>query len=84
LLPARDGGVVLACEVLINTTAVSAMVRDAKTQGIPSAIDTGRREGMISMDNAILELWKEKRITDETAAANIINRALRQQIPGGR
>jgi twitching motility protein PilT len=84
LLPARDGGVVLACEVLINTTAVSAMVRDAKTQGIPSAIDTGRREGMISMDNSILELWKESEITDETALANIINRSIRQQIPTGR
>lgn len=84
LLPARDGGVVLACEVLINTTAVSAMVRDAKTQGIPSAIDTSRREGMISMDNAILELWQEKKITDETALANITNRSVRQQIPGGR
>ena len=84
LLPARDGGVVLACEVLINTTAVSAMVRDAKTQGIPSAIDTSRREGMISMDNAVLELWQEKKITDETAVANITNRVIRQQIPGGR
>jgi twitching motility protein PilT len=84
LLPGRDGGLVLACEVLINTTAVSAMIRDAKTQGIPSAIDTGRREGMISMDNAILDLWKEKRITDDIALANIVNRAIRQQIPGGQ
>ncbi|MDF3058095.1 MAG: hypothetical protein K0R17_2310 [Rariglobus sp.] len=84
LLPGRAGGLVLACEVLINTTAVSAMIRDAKTQGIPSAIDTGRREGMISMDNAILELWKEKQITDDTALANIVNRAIRQQIPGGQ
>ena len=84
LLPARDGGVVLACEILINTTAVSAMVRDSKTQGIPSAIDTGRREGMISMDSAIVELWQEKKITDETAAANITNRVVRQQIPGNR
>jgi twitching motility protein PilT len=84
LLPGSNGGVVLACEVLINTTAVSAMVRDAKTQGIPSAIETGRREGMISMDNAILELWKEQKITAETALANIVNRAVRQEIPGGR
>lgn len=84
LLPARNGGVVLACEILINTTAVSAMVRDAKTQGIPSAIDTGRREGMISMDNSVLELWKEKKITNETALANIANRAVRQEIPVAR
>ena len=60
------------------------MVRDSKTQGIPSAIDTGRREGMISMDNAILELWQEKKISDEVAAGNIINRLIRQQIPGAR
>lgn len=84
LLPGREGGLVLACEILVNTTAVSAMIRDAKTQGIPSAIDTGRREGMISMDNAVLELWQEKKISDETAAANIINRVIRQQIPGAR
>ncbi|CAM3056071.1 type IV pilus twitching motility protein PilT [Rariglobus hedericola] len=84
LLPARDGGVALACEVLVNTTAISAMVRDSKTQGIPSAIDTGRREGMISMDNAVLELWQEKKITDEVAANNILNRVIRQQIPGAR
>ena len=84
LLPAVDGGVVLACEVLVNTLAVSSMVRDGKTQGIPSALDTGRREGMISMDNAILELWQEKKISDETAAANILNRSIRQAIPGAR
>jgi len=84
LLPGRDGGLVLACEILISTTAVSAMIRDSKTQGIPSAIDTGRREGMISMDNAVLELWQEKKISDEVAAANILNRVIRQQIPGAR
>ncbi|MBW8782188.1 MAG: PilT/PilU family type 4a pilus ATPase [Verrucomicrobia bacterium] len=84
LLPAKAGGVVLACELLVNTLAVSAMVRDGKTQGIPSALDTGRREGMISMDNAIFELWEEKKISDETAAANILNRVIRQRIPGVR
>ena len=79
-----EGGLVLACEILINSTAVSAMIRDSKTQGIPSAIDTSRRDGMISMDNAVLELWQEKKISDEVAAANILNRVIRQQIPGAR
>jgi twitching motility protein PilT len=84
LLPGREGGLVLACEVLIASTAVSAMIRDSKTQGIPSAIDTSRRDGMISMDNAVFELWQEKKISDEVAAANILNRVIRQQIPGAR
>ena len=84
LLPGADGGVVLACELLVNTLAVSSMVRDGKTQGIPNALDTGKREGMISMDNAILALWQEQKITNETAAANITNRLIRQNIPGAR
>jgi twitching motility protein PilT len=84
LLPGRDHGLQLACEILINNTAVSAMVRDAKTQGIPSVIETNRREGMIAMDNAVLALWQEKKISDQTAADNILNRLVRQQIPGAR
>lgn len=84
LLPGRDEGLVLACEILINNTAVSAMVRDAKTQGIPSVIETNRREGMIAMDNAVLALWQEKKISDQTASDNILNRLVRQQIPGAR
>ena len=84
LLPGRASGLVLACEILINNTAVSAMVRDAKTQGIPSVIETNRREGMIAMDNAVLALWQEKKISDQTAADNILNRLVRQQIPGAR
>jgi len=84
LLPAANGGVVLACELLVNTLAVSAMIRDGKTQNVPNALDTGKREGMISMDNAILALWQEKKITDATAVANITNRVIRQNIPGGR
>ena len=82
LLPAKAGGVALAAEILVNTLAVSSMVRDGKTQGIPSALDTGKREGMISMDNSILELWREGKITNEVARANILNKAVRQSVPG--
>jgi twitching motility protein PilT len=82
LLPARQGGVVLAAEILVNTLAVSSMIRDGKTQGIPSALDTGKREGMISMDNAILELCREGKITPEVARANILNKAVRAAVPG--
>jgi twitching motility protein PilT len=82
LLPAKAGGVALACEILVNTLAVSSMVRDGKTQGIPSALDTGKREGMISMDNSILNLWKEGAVTNEVARTNILNKAVRQAVPG--
>ena len=81
LLPAKNGGVALAAEILVNTLAVSSMVRDGKTQGIPSALDTGKREGMISMDNSILDLWKEGKITNEVARVNILNKAVRAAVP---
>lgn len=82
LLPGKNGDVVLAAEILVNTLAVSSMVRDGKTQGIPSALDTGKREGMISMDNSILELWREGKITNEVARTNILNKAVRAAVPG--
>lgn len=82
LLPGKSGGVVLAAEILVNTLAVSSMVRDGKTQGIPSALDTGKREGMISMDNSILDLWREGKITPEVARANIMNKAVRASVTG--
>jgi twitching motility protein PilT len=82
LLPGKNGGVVLAAEILVNTLAVSSMVRDGKTQGIPSALDTGKREGMISMDNSILELWREGKITAEVARTNILNKAVRTSVTG--
>jgi twitching motility protein PilT len=80
LLPAKDGGVVLAYETLINVTAVSSMVRDGKEQGINSVIETGSRKGMISMDNCVLQLYKEGKITQETALDNIKNKAIRSQV----
>lgn len=82
-LPAKNGGVVLAYETLINVTAVSSMIRDGKEQGINSVIETGSRKGMITMDNSVLQLWKDGEITDEVALANIKNKAIKSQITQG-
>ncbi len=79
-LPAKGGGVVLAYETLINVTAVSSMIRDGKEQGINSVIETGSRFGMISMDNCILELFKDGKITQETALDNIQNKSVKLQV----
>jgi len=55
----------LAMEVLKNTTGVANMIRDGKTQQIPSMIQTGRKEGMISMDECLHQLLKDKKISPE-------------------
>jgi twitching motility protein PilT len=54
-------------EVLVVTPAVSNLIREGKTFQIPSAIQTGKKYGMQSLDDAILEALEAKRISAEDA-----------------
>jgi twitching motility protein PilT len=80
LLPATHGGLMLACEILINNPAIQNLIREGKSQGLRNTMETGVREGMCLMDNVIFSLWQEKAITSEIALANINNRVLRAKI----
>jgi twitching motility protein PilT len=80
LLPASGGGLVMACEILVNVMAIANLVRDGKTTGLRNAMETGVREGMCLMDGVIFGLWEDNKITKETALANMTNRVLRARI----
>ncbi|MDB6093676.1 MAG: pilT 1 [Verrucomicrobia bacterium] len=80
LLPSTEGGLTLACEILINNTAIQNLIREGKAQGLRNTMETGVREGMCLMDNVVFALWQGKKITPETALANISNRVLRAKI----
>lgn len=67
LLPDVDGGQVPAFEVLQMTSAVRNMIRDSKNHMIPGTIAAGGAEGMISMDQSILQLYQAGRISRQTA-----------------
>lgn len=68
LLPTSDGrSRVVACEVLVPTPAVRNLIREGKTHQMPSAIQTGKKFGMQSLDDAILEHLQAKRIGPEDA-----------------
>lgn len=54
-------------EVLVITPAVSNLIREGKTFQIPSAIQTGKKYGMQSLDDAILEALEAKKISPEDA-----------------
>ena len=54
-------------EVMHVNNAIRSMIRDNKSHQIGNAIAAGAREGMITMDQAILELYKSGHITKETA-----------------
>jgi twitching motility protein PilT len=54
LLPRADGtGRVALIEVLVNTKAIANLIREGKTFQIPSAMQTGKREGMITYESAV-------------------------------
>ena len=77
LLPAVDGGSVLATEILVANLAVGNLIRENKLQNLASVMETGVRDGMLTMDSSVLALFRAGRITLETALDNIGNRALR-------
>ena len=67
LLPDKNGGLVPAYEVMHMNSAIRNLIRDSKNHQIDNAIATGRTEGMISMDQSILDLYHAGFITQETA-----------------
>ena len=73
LLPTVDGQLVPAFEIMHLNNAVRSMVRDSRIHQIDSVIQTSMAEGMISMDESILRLYKAGRITSETALHSAMN-----------
>ncbi len=68
LLPrARGPGRVAACEVLICTPAVRAAIRDQKVHQIPSMMQTGRKHGMQTMNDALRQLCMRGEVSLEAA-----------------
>lgn len=74
LLPRDDGeGRIMAFELLKNNTAIANLIREAKTHQVLSALETGMREGMITMDRSIQDLYTKGYISFEEAQANMRN-----------
>ena len=73
LVPSTDDGVALACELLINTNAVSNISREGKETGLESAMQTGRRQGMRTMNESLDALVQEGKITEEVASEHRSN-----------
>ena len=68
LIPtANVKGRVCATEILITTPAIRASIREGKTSSIRNALMTGIAHGMHTMEQDLLRLFKEGRITKATA-----------------
>lgn len=67
LLPTKDGkSRVAACELMIVNPAIRNLIREGKTPQIDNVIATSMQEGAISMDNALIKLYREKKISADT------------------
>src|SRR5436853_4586460 len=70
LIPRADGkGRVLALEILTNTPAVANVIREAKTFMLPGIIQTGKKQGMQLMEDALAELHRRGLISAEETLA---------------
>ena len=70
LVPRADGtGRALALETLTNTPAVANVIREAKTYMLPGIIQTGRKQGMQLMDDALRVLFDRGLVSGEEALA---------------
>jgi len=66
LIPLASGdGRCLALEILVNTPAVGATIRDGKTFMLPGIMQTGKNVGMTTMDDSLKSLYVEGKITPD-------------------
>ena len=67
LLPGAEGNLVPAFEVMRMNNAIRSLIRDNKTHQIDNAIAAGGTEGMVTMDQSILSLYKSGFVSAATA-----------------
>ncbi|MBX7258651.1 MAG: type IV pilus twitching motility protein PilT [Candidatus Hydrogenedentes bacterium] len=74
LIPRAEGpGRVMACEVLVNNTAVANLIREGKTHQVYSIMETNTKEGMQTMDRCVKNLYMQGLISYEDAIAHVRN-----------
>jgi Tfp pilus assembly ATPase PilU len=64
------GGRVAAFEILYVYSAVANLIREAKTFQLPSVIQTGKKYGMCTMNESLMKLVYDSRISLEEAYGN--------------
>lgn len=74
LLPGLDNnGRVVAVEVLIPTTGVRNIIREGKTHQLSTAMQTGLSQGMLTMDNALADMYLQGKIAYDVAMQRAVD-----------
>lgn len=83
LVPSLDGKRVLAKEVLIVTPSVKAAIKNNNTSEIYMMINQGAPQGMITMEQDLLRLYSERKISKENAVSYANNKTRILQLMKG-
>ncbi len=68
LIPLKNGtGRVIATEVMVANPAICNLIRENKTIQIPSLIQSGKKEGMHSLNDSLVDLVRKNKINREDA-----------------
>ena len=73
LVPAVDGALVPAFEVMRVNSAIRTMIRESKAHQLDNMISSCAAEGMITMDQSLLNMVRSGRVEPETALRHSIN-----------
>jgi twitching motility protein PilT len=63
LMPKVGGGLIAAFEIMVSNSAVENLIREAKTYQLNSVIQTGKKEGMVLLDDYLWDLYQAQKIT---------------------
>jgi len=69
------GGRAAAKEVLLSIPAVSNLIREGKTFQIPSIMQTNRKAGMVTLNDALIELVEQKQVEPKEAYLKAVEKA---------
>jgi twitching motility protein PilT len=73
LMPRLSGGLIPACEIMLNNPAVANLIRENKIHEIPFVIETSAELGMISLNRYISNLVRAKEVSVDTALSYSLN-----------
>ncbi|MGF1679596.1 MAG: type IV pilus twitching motility protein PilT, partial [Candidatus Methylacidiphilales bacterium] len=77
LVPRADGtGRVLALEIMTHSPAIANLIREGKNFMLPGQMQVGRKQGMVLMDDSLMELYEQRLITADEAHARSQNKKL--------
>lgn len=73
LIPRIKGGLIPACEIMMNTPAVANLIREGKVHELPMVIETSAELGMISLNRYLANLVRAKEVSLEAAQNYSLN-----------